>query len=187
MTPQTGTENRAELLRLLEESEREMHAAVAGLSDAEAAASPGPERWSVLECLEHVTWVEQRFLERVMNAAQAGAPAADKQKEAALAARLTDRTTRAQAPEPARPLGRFRNLAEALESFNTARAATVRFVEENHGSLYPRALEHPRFGALNGYEYIVLIACHGRRHTAQILETRRRPVRPLPDGCGSEA
>ncbi|HLI86523.1 MAG TPA: hypothetical protein VKV17_21620 [Bryobacteraceae bacterium] len=49
---------------------------------------------------------------------------------------------------------------------------TIRFVEENHGSLYPRALEHPRLGALNGCEYVVLIAAHSRRHTAQIVETR---------------
>jgi uncharacterized damage-inducible protein DinB len=172
MTPQTTTVDRSELLRLLEDSQRELHAAVAGLSDAQAAASPGPERWSVLECLEHVIAVEQRFVQRLKEAVQADAPTVDKQREAALLARVVDRSTRAQAPELVRPSGRFRQLSDALDSYNATRAETVRFVDENHASLYPRALSHPRFGALNGCEYILLIAGHGRRHTAQILETR---------------
>jgi hypothetical protein len=172
MTPQTTTVDRSELLRLLEDSQRELHAAVAGLSDAQAAASPGPERWSVLDCLEHLIAVEQRFVHRLKEAVQADAPSPDKQREAALVARVVDRTTRAQAPELVRPSGRFRQLSDALDSYNAARAETIRFVEDNHASLYPRALSHPRFGALNGCEYILLIAGHGRRHTAQILETR---------------
>jgi hypothetical protein len=92
--------------------------------------------WSVSK---HVTAVEQRFLERLKEAVQAEAPAADKQREAALLARVVDRSTRAQAPELVRPSGRFRKLSDALESYNSARAETMRFVEENHGSLY-RAL-----------------------------------------------
>ncbi|HEY7387756.1 MAG TPA: DinB family protein [Bryobacteraceae bacterium] len=176
MTPQTTTVDRSELLRLLENSRQELHAAIAGLSDAQAAASPGPERWSVLECLEHVTTVEQRFLERLKEAVQSDAPAADKEREAAFLARVVDRSTRAQAPELVRPVGRFRKLSDAVESYNAARAATMSFVEENHASLYPRLLSHPRFGALNGYEYILLIAGHSRRHTAQILETRAAVV-----------
>jgi hypothetical protein len=176
MTPQTtappSSDDKNEILRLLEDSRRELHAAVAGLSDAQAATAPEPERWSVLECLEHVIAVEQVFLGRLKDAAEADAPAADKEREAALLARVVDRANRAQAPEPVRPSGRFRNLSDALESYNAARTDTLRFVEENHSSLYPRAIAHARFGALNGYEYVLLICGHGRRHTAQILETR---------------
>jgi hypothetical protein len=172
MTPQTATEDNSEILRLLDDSRRELHAAVAGLSDTQASTSPGPERWSVLECLEHVITVEQAFLGRLQNADQSDAPAADKQREAALLTRVVDRTTRAQAPELVRPTGRFHKLSDAIESYNTARAATVLFVEENHSSLYPRMVAHARFGALNGYEYVLVIAGHCRRHTAQILETR---------------
>jgi uncharacterized damage-inducible protein DinB len=172
MTSQTTTEDKSELLRLLGDSQRELHAAVAGLSDAQASASPGPERWSVLECLEHVIAVEQGLLGRVKDAGESDAPPADKRKEAALLARLSDRSSRAHAPQPVRPSGRFRSLSDALESYNAVRAETRRFVEENHTSLYLRALSSPRFGTLNGYEYVVFIVGHGCRHTAQILETR---------------
>jgi hypothetical protein len=37
-------------------------AAVAGITETQAAARPDPERWSVLDCVEHVTAVEERFL-----------------------------------------------------------------------------------------------------------------------------
>jgi DinB superfamily len=171
-TPETSIEDKTQILRLLQENHRELHAAVAGLSDAQAAASPGPERWSVLECLEHLITVEQVVIDRLRDAASADAPAADKEREAALLARVADRSDRVQAPERVRPSGRFRSLSEALESYNAARADTLRFVEENHSSLYSRSLSHPRLGALNGYEYVLIIAGHGRRHTAQILETR---------------
>jgi uncharacterized damage-inducible protein DinB len=172
MAPQSGSDDRSRLLNILDETRRDMHAAVEGLWEAEASANPGPGRWSVLECVEHVTLVEQRFRGWLDNGDRVEVPPIDKQREARLLERVADRSQRAQAPEPVVPVGRFASLAEALQAFDKARAETVRFAEARYAELYSLASSHPRLGRLNGYEFVLLIAAHGRRHAAQIRETR---------------
>jgi uncharacterized damage-inducible protein DinB len=168
MTP----EPRTDLVEALEKSRQELQAAVANVDEEHASVKPEPGRWSVLECVEHVAVVEERFLGRLQAAPRLESPRVDEQKEAELAERVPNRTTRAEAPEPARPTGRFSSLAEALGQFDAARDRTIRFAQDRAGDLYWLALEHPRFGPLNGAEFIVVIAGHARRHAAQIQEVK---------------
>ena len=55
-------EQRSEIVQTLESGRQDFMAAVAGLTEEDAKARPDPERWSVLDCVEHVTTVEGRFL-----------------------------------------------------------------------------------------------------------------------------
>ncbi len=50
--------DRAELIELLEKSEREMMQSITGLSDAQWAFKPTPDRWSVGEVVEHIMLAE---------------------------------------------------------------------------------------------------------------------------------
>jgi uncharacterized damage-inducible protein DinB len=163
-------EERSEIVDELEKSSRELNAAVAGVSDLQATTAPGPGRWSVLECLEHVTAVEERFLGRLENAERTGPAPPDKTKEAELSSLVKDRTRRAQAPEPVRPAGRFTSLAEALEHFNAVRTRTIRFAQDRAAGLYSLAVDHPRFGTRNGLEMLLIISGHAQRHAEQIRE-----------------
>src|SRR5215471_15741515 len=168
MSPQ----DRIEIVPMLEDSRQEFLAAVGTVSEEQAVAKPDPNRWSVLECVEHVTFVEDRFLKRLETAPRLDAPRVDKDKEADLAQRVPNRTVRAEAPELARPTGRFRSLAQAMQQFNSNRDATIRFAKDRAAELYWLSLEHPRFGAVNGSEFMVIIAGHARRHAAQIREAK---------------
>ncbi|MBV9746460.1 MAG: DinB family protein [Acidobacteriia bacterium] len=177
MANPTTSFDTAQLLKLLEDTRREVHAAVEGLGAAEACACPAPGRWSALECLEHVTTVEQRLLGRLQNAVSSDnpateVPAMDKQREAALLEQISSRVQRVEAPELARPSGRYVDLSEALAAFDAARAHTVSFAQANHSGLYSIAESHPRFGLLNGYEFVTIIAAHSRRHSEQLREVR---------------
>jgi uncharacterized damage-inducible protein DinB len=163
---------RTEIVENLERSRQEFMAAVAGLTEAQARARPDPERWSVLDCVEHVTTVEQRFLGWLEAAKKLDEPRVDKEKEAGLMARIPDRSTRAKSPEAALPTGRFATLQQALEQFNRGRTRSVEFAQDRCDDLYCLASEHPRFGPMNGVEFLIIIAGHSRRHAAQILETR---------------
>jgi uncharacterized damage-inducible protein DinB len=167
-----GPETRTEIVQCLEDSRAEFLEAVSGVTEAQAAAHPQAGRWSVLECVEHVTTVEERFFGRLEKAPREGAPPIDKQKEADLLARVPNRSNRAEAPEPVRPIGRFASLNEAMEAFKLARARTIRFAEQQGQEVYSRAESHPRFGALNGAEMLIIIAGHARRHAGQIKELR---------------
>jgi hypothetical protein len=116
--------------------------------------------------------VEERFFGRLEKAPREGAPPVNKEHEAELEARVTNRGNRAEAPEPVRPMGRFASLAEAAEGFQAARARTIRFAEMQGQEVYSRAESHPRFGPLNGAELLIIIAGHARRHAGQIRELR---------------
>jgi len=160
------------IVEILENSRQEFNAAAGGVAEPHAKTRPDEGRWSVLECVEHVTVVEERFLNRLEEAPKLDSPRIDRQKEAELLVRVASRTNKAQAPEAVRPVGRFASLTQALEQFNAARSKTVEFAESRAAELYSLSAEHPRFGVLNGTEWMMLIAAHGRRHADQIREVR---------------
>jgi len=103
---------------------------------------------------------------------QTGAPPEDKAKEAKVAARIADRSSRIQAPDAILPKGRFASLAEGMEQFDGARGRSVQFARERAADLYTLAAAHPALGPLNGVEALIIIASHSRRHAEQIREAR---------------
>jgi hypothetical protein len=161
-----------EIIEILEKSKEDFHVAASGLPESLANTRPEENRWSVLDCVEHVATVEEIFLKRLASGDYTEAPPEDKAKEAALAARIVDRSTRRQAPESVLPNGRFATLAEGLERFHAARGRTMQFARERAADLYKLASAHPAFGPLNGVEALTIIAFHSRRHAEQIREVR---------------
>jgi hypothetical protein len=168
MAPQ----ERTEIVQDLERSRQEFLAAAEGLSEEQAKTRPDPERWSVLDCVEHVAFVEERFLGWLHNAKKMDVPRVDKEKEIGLAGRVPDRSVRVKAPEAVVPIGRFETLDQGLAQFRAMRARSIQFAEDHGDELYYLAAEHPRFGPVNGVELLVIMAGHVRRHAEQIRETR---------------
>lgn len=165
-------EERSDIVQVLEDSRKVFNDAAGGLTESQAGTSPSAGRWSVLQCVEHVATVEERFLGFLERAGRLDSPLVDPNKEAALMARVTDRTSRAEAPEPVRPSGRFSSLAEAVEGFNAARTRTISYAADRAAELHTMACQHPRFGDLSGREMCMIIAGHARRHAEQIREVR---------------
>src|SRR5580658_3237180 len=87
----------------LEIARGELIVVVSGLTEEQARTRPAPDRWSVLECLEHVSFVERRFLGMV-RASEPGTPAErDAAREAAIEERVLDRSNPRIAPEAVHP------------------------------------------------------------------------------------
>jgi uncharacterized damage-inducible protein DinB len=160
-----------ETIEALESSLAEFLRAVDGVSDAQSRQRPGEGRWSALDCAEHLALVEERFLARL-----GGAPATrdssgiDRAVESRVAGGMADRTRKAQAPEAVVPTGRFATLEEALGRLQESRRKTIAFAEEQGVALFTLDLEHPRFGPMNGAEFLKLSTFHTRRHAAQVRE-----------------
>jgi uncharacterized damage-inducible protein DinB len=165
-------EERTEIVQHLERGREEFMAALAGINESQAKLRPDPARWSVIDCVEHVAIVEERFLGRLETAERLETPRIDKEREASLLVRVADRSARASAPEAVVPSGRFATLAQALEHFNAARTRSIQFAQDRSDDLYYLATEHPRFGPMNGAEFLMIITAHARRHSAQIQEVR---------------
>jgi DinB family protein len=161
-----------DIIEILEKSSEDFHASAKAVPESLAKTRPEENRWSVLECVEHVTTVEEMFLKRLAGGEYTEAPPEDKTKEAALAQRFVDRTTKRQAPETVSPKGRFTSLAEGLQQFQSARDTTLQFAREHAAELYTLASVHPAFGPLNGVEALMIIAGHAQRHAEQIREVR---------------
>ncbi len=163
----------SDLIAALEASRRNFDAAPQGLSDIDAAKKPVPGCWSVLECIEHICIVETITVNRMGTADVAPESGRDPAKEAMMAERVLDRSTRIQGPPLAMPSGRFTSLAEALAEFGATRSRTIAFVQ-SCPNLECLRLAHPLFGPLSGREYILLNAGHSNRHAAQIREIREQ-------------
>jgi len=165
-------ENRKTLLDTLDQSQQTVSDAIAGVTEEKAAIKPAPERWSVLECMEHVALVEHLLFQRLVQGGKAAASMQDTEREEAIRKRLPDRSFKGEAPEHARPAGRYASLAEAHGVFLTNRKRTRDFIETTDEDLYFRVSEHRLFGKISGHDQALIIAYHSARHAGQIREIR---------------
>src|SRR5215471_6897555 len=157
------------LLEFLEAGRADFREATKSVSAAQALIKPSPESWCVLECVEHVITVEQRFLGWIANG-KAIEPKRDTDKELRLLSMMRSRLNKREAPEPVRPAGRFKDLAAALQEFEKVRDETIEVLRERGDSLYAIGAKHGFFGDVNGIELIHIIDGHARRHADQIRE-----------------
>lgn len=124
---------KAEVLRALQSGRDAVQEAVAGVDKAFAMRRPSPQRWSILECVEHMIESERQLLTRLQAATMADQPFEKSRREAKIAALAADRTRRIEAPEPVHPRGRYKTLVDALAAFDATRAEVVRWVENCAG------------------------------------------------------
>ena len=165
-------EEQIEILNALRSGQQAFLAALDGITEDFAAKRPGPERWSALECVEHVAVSEDFLRSRITQAKHAGAPLINKLREAGIVARGADRTRPSLSPDAVRPTGRFANLSDAVRHFVASRAETIRYVENCSEDLRSMLTTHPLLGPVNCHETLLLIVVHPERHAKQIDEIR---------------
>ena len=164
-------------LATLDASRRALRQAMAEIPARSRTERPGPERWSPVEIVEHLSLVETRFATivggKIADALNAGlgpegevrTPLPEK-----IQSMLADRTGKRTAPEAAIPSGAMSEAA-AWGAADQARAGFRAAVSRADGLALSGVIhEHPFFGALNVYQWVELIAAHEMRHVAQIRE-----------------
>jgi uncharacterized damage-inducible protein DinB len=165
-----------EILTRLDQSRAELRKAVDRVPADQRDRPPASGRWSVADVLEHLALVDERFTgiigSKIAEARAAGIPA-EKGDPPLLPpnveSMLADRTERRQAPEPLHPHGL--SCGDAWTRAEIARTAFRNLLSDANGLALSRVIhEHPRFGALNVYQWAGFVAGHELRHTAQITE-----------------
>ncbi len=172
---------RETLLRNLAESRERLLGTVKGLSREQLHFKQAPDRWSVAENVEHLTFVEGRvlgFIQKTLGEA----PTPEKKsvfegKDKEMVADIAGRITRFQAPEPIRPCGRWSD-DQLLNEFETARQNTRAFASNTDADLRAHFFRHPVFGEMDCYQWLLLIAAHCDRHRAQSEEVMASPGFP---------
>ena len=171
---------REQAVRYLSQTRTALMDAVEGLSDAQWKFKPAADRWSIAEIVEHLAVVEDLVSQKVLvdlpKAQLAGADRNAKQVDAMIQAKMTDRSTKYQAPEPIVPTGRWTPVA-ALQHFLDSRAETMALTQSTP-ALREHVIAHPAFGPLDGYEWVLAVSAHTERHTKQLLEVKADPNFP---------
>lgn len=171
--------------KLAVEHLRASHARVLGLvSDLTAEQwgfHPAEGRWSIADCIEHVTRVENRILgiiqSKTQDPPQQVAPEI-REKDGYLLEVVPDRTERRQAPEIARPVGQWTDSRTLLAEFEKIRAATSKLAAETTANLRGYIHPHGAFGDLDCYQWLLLLGLHSERHARQIEEVKADPAFP---------
>jgi uncharacterized damage-inducible protein DinB len=176
-------EEREFALKNLQTTHDKFLQSIAGLSQKQWTFKPGPDRWSVAEVAEHITVSESTILGLIQKQVMASPAAPEKReqvkgKDEMLLQRMPDRSHKAQAPEFLRPTGRWPREADLTKAFEESRKVTMDYVRTTNDDLRDHFFDHPVFGTMDGYQWLLLLSSHSARHTAQIEEVKADPNFP---------
>ncbi len=90
---------------------------------------------------------------------------------------VNDRSQKAQAPEPLRPTNRFSSSEGSWKHFAESRERTIEFAQKENG-LREHAMDSPVMKGQDAYQWVLFVAAHSARHTAQINEVKADPNFP---------
>lgn len=177
--------DRAKGAQYLASTRESLLIALRGLNDSQWQFKPADNRWSIAEVVEHLAIVEGRVHTRVgqMPDCPTDDPGRDlAEMDEAIMAKVPLRTQKVEAPPPIQPTGAI-SPEEALAQFTERRRQTEQLLE-SAPYLRGRVAQHPVLGPLDGYQWILAVAAHSARHTAQIAEIKSHPQFP-ESACGA--
>jgi hypothetical protein len=176
----TDTE-RAYLLEQLEQSKTNMLASIQGVTEAQWKFKPAPNVWSVAECAEHIILAEEYIFGGAQQTLKTPVvprlATANAESDRKLVTAIQDRSQKATAPEPITPAGKFATPADAAREFTARREKTIEYVKTTQDDLRAHAFDGPA-GRMDSYQFLLLLASHSARHTAQIREVQSNPTYP---------
>lgn len=173
------SEERNLLLAQLEKSSKTFLSALEGVSAAQWSFKPGPDRWSVGECAEHVVTADQMmFAFATGQLLKMPAPADAKHRgDQEVLTAAVDRRTKVTTMEFLEPKGRYADKAAVIEAFRKAREPIVEYVRSTQEDLRAHGFQSPN-GYVDGYQFLLSLSAHEERHSAQIAEVKADPKYP---------
>ncbi|HKE04677.1 MAG TPA: DinB family protein [Blastocatellia bacterium] len=181
--PNMTAEERAKVIKLLNESHKQTLDLMEGLSEEQLKFKPAPEKWSVLEVAEHIYLAEGLLFGAVEGALAAKQnpewETKTKGKTEFLERVMVSRDRKATAPESIVPTGKLTR-DEVIAKLKASRAKTLKFAEDTKLPLKAHTLDHPFpvFNTLNAYQWLIYIPLHNIRHNKQIEEVKADPNFP---------
>ena len=168
-------QEREKALQLLERTRLTLRAAIKGVTSAEAAWKPGPDRWCILQYVEHLAISDAglvALVKRIM-AEPATPETVEQQKEREERIRSTPVPRGAnRAPAALVPPGIYADLGEAMRAFEDARDRSIEFTRKVQGDLRSHFHNHGVLGPLDAYQWLLGNARHVETHSGHIRELR---------------
>lgn len=163
---------REKAIALLNRSRQTLRDAVAGIGHEEATWKPAPDRWSVIEYVEHLSVSDDHLVGIVKSALAKPATPETAEERAAREDRMRNTRGTNRAPEAIAPRGHSATLAQAMAAFEEARARTLEFASTIDGDLRSHFETHALFGPMDAYQWLLANARHVEGHAAHIRAVR---------------
>ncbi len=167
----------------LESSRDKLLAAIDGVTDAQATFTPSPDRWSILQLVEHLATADPGLMSIIQKALASPA-----QPEWIEQVHKHDHRFVGElkplprgvnkAPEFLQPTSAYSKLDEAREAFLRAREATIEYARTTQDDLRDHFAPHNLLGPMDGYQWLVACAVHVESHTLQIEGLKRHVCFP---------
>lgn len=136
----------ADILKALEEIADQLVNAVRDVSDELARVKPAPDRWSVLDNVEHLVLVEDRYWKQIGEARTGNDSFFDSTRAERYIGEYKSRSVTVQAPDAVLPTGRYATLHDAVAAFRNARKRTADLVRARGRELETLVVSHRRYG-----------------------------------------
>lgn len=155
-----------EIAALVQEGHDKLHAALAGVSEAQAKFKPRPDDWSILQLMDHVVTTKQVVgnLCRVLGEGQRPPGFSAEWEEEARQDGVT--------------LTHFATLDEAKKSADAAHTVLLDLIANLDGVNTDARFKHFVFGDLNSREWAVFQRVHDEDHTPHIGKIKATPGFP---------
>lgn len=169
-------------VELLAQSRERLVLAVEGLSEEQKNFRAAGDRWSIIQCIEHIAVVENSVLKGIQKVLESP-PEPHRKSEVAgkdevVLEKVPAREQRVKGPEQVMPNGRWRNFEELLRQFEATRERSVRFTAVTQADLRSYFFPHPFLGLLDCYQWLLFIGAHCERHVRQMEEVKSDPRFP---------
>jgi len=184
--PRGGTltpEERAALVDQLVKSKQGFIDSIRGLNEGQWRFKPNPFKWSVAECADHIILSEDLLFgvsqQMLKSPAQPRATVTGQPPDEALLMRVADRSQKILNPDALAPKGKFKTPEEAIAEFTARRDRHIEYAKATTDDLRAHFSPGPGGTKLDAYQYLLLMAAHSARHTAQIKEVEANPKYPV--------
>jgi hypothetical protein len=174
-------QERETALALLARSRTAVLTAVDGVTEPQARWKPAPERWSILEYIEHLAVSDDALIALVKRSLQSPAQVETVEERRAREQKIRETPIPRganRAPENLKPGARFQTLSDALSAFLAARERTVEYARSTEDDLRSHFTPHPVLGQLDAFQWLCGNARHAETHAAHVVEIRGMPDFP---------
>lgn len=175
-------EDRTLLITQLQQTKDQLLKDVQGLTDAQLEYRTAPDRWSVIECVEHITLIEKAITEGEQHLVQQPANPERrkdiKTTDEQIIKNVEDRSHKVKAPEFGIPKHNYSSNAEAIKAFTDQRDKLIEYVTSTKDVMRDHIMDHPVLGPIDAYQLLLLDAAHTNRHTQQLQEVKADPGFP---------
>lgn len=186
-SPELTDEEFALLINDIDDAQDMLIGLISGVTDEQWNFKSSPERWSIAECVEHISRTQVAILNAI-KAFAAGPPDPEWFEKAGNKSDFIRQTVLTRPKEGGQG---FTAGGEVLPTEHWDRATGFREFYKSHGELrayvetMPRAIKNrtfqnpfPAIGWMNSHDWLTLAALHVVRHSKQIAEVQADPNYP---------